>query len=143
MKIYRCVVSMTCDFFPYCFNHISNHVHYSYGCKRIGYRRILLILYLFSHFLSDSDSNMDRLIYKCEYGLLLLQIRIDMCQIRSEPDADNVEHGCFFRYRVKATFIHITYVVNSNTIWVQILNRLYLTKQINKQLQVISNLSHR
>jgi len=74
------------------------------------------ILYLFSHFLSDSDSNMDRLKYKCEYGLLLLQIRIDMCQIRSEPDADNVEYGCFFRYRVKATFIHITYVVNSNTI---------------------------
>ena len=115
MKIYRCVVSMTCDFFPYCFNHISNHVHYSYGCKRIGYRRILLILYLFSHFLSDSDSNTDNLGYKYAYGLLWLRIRIDVYQIRSEPDADNIGHGCFFGYRVKATVVHITGAVTIST----------------------------
>jgi hypothetical protein len=63
-----------------------------------------VILYLFSHFLSDLDSNADRLGYTYEYGLL-------MYRIRSEADAVTIKYGYFFGYRVKATFIHITHVV--------------------------------
>jgi len=69
------------------------------------------MLYLFSHFLSDSDSNTDSLGYKYGFELLRLRIRIDVYRIRSEPDADHVGHGCLFGYRVKTTFIHIAHVV--------------------------------
>jgi len=66
-------------------------------------------LYLFSHFLSDSDMNTDRLRYRYECRLFQLRIRLDMMsRIQRELDADNVEHGYFFGYRVKAIFIHIT-----------------------------------
>jgi len=67
-----------------------------------------------------------------------------MCRIRSEPNEDNVEQEYFFEYRVKATFIHIRFVVIfEHTLGVQTLTRLCLTKQINKKLLDSSNLSYR
>jgi hypothetical protein len=57
------------------------------------------------------DSNTNRLGYINEYGLLRLQIQIDVYRIRSEPDAVNIRYRYFFRYRVKATFTHITRLV--------------------------------
>jgi hypothetical protein len=50
-----------------------------------------------------------RIKYEC--GFFWLRVRIDVYRIRSGPDVDNVEHGYFFGYRVKAIFIHITCVV--------------------------------
>ena len=38
-------------------------------------------------------------------------ILIDMCQIPSDPNEDDVKHEYSFKYRVKATFVNITYVI--------------------------------
>ena len=63
-------------------------------------------------------------IYECE--LLRLRIRVDVYCIQSESDVVNIRYGYFLRYRVKATFTHITRVVtfehpmNPNFNWIML-----------------------
>ena len=67
---YFCLISQFSESFGQSMD--GNELDMSKGCKRIGYRRISPILYLFLNFLSDSDSNTDRLRYKYKSRLLRL-----------------------------------------------------------------------